>query len=68
VPELGPSHARIAELETKLEALTEALEKTLARIGELEARLARKELTLEGGAGRVESVAKAEIRFVRGYR
>ena len=37
--ELDPRDARIAELEAKVEALTSALEKALARIGELEAQL-----------------------------
>ena len=41
MPELDPRDARIAELEAKVEALTKALEKALARIGELEARLAQ---------------------------
>jgi len=39
VAELDPRDARIAELEAKVEALTSALEKALARIGELEAQL-----------------------------
>jgi len=41
VPEQDPRDARIAELEAKVEALTKALEKALARIGELEAQLAQ---------------------------
>jgi len=41
VPEQDPRDARIAELEAKVEALTQALEKALARIGDLEAQLAQ---------------------------
>jgi transposase len=39
VPEPDPRDARIAQLEARVEALTKALEKALARIGELEAQL-----------------------------
>jgi transposase len=39
VPELDPRDARIAELEAKVVALTQALEKALVRISELEAQL-----------------------------
>ena len=39
VPELDPRDARIAELEAKVVALTQALEKALVRISELETQL-----------------------------
>jgi transposase len=39
VPELDPRDARIAELEAKVVALTQALDRALARISELEAQL-----------------------------
>jgi transposase len=41
VPELDPRDARIAELEAKVVTLSQALEKALVRISELEAQLGR---------------------------
>jgi predicted RNase H-like nuclease (RuvC/YqgF family) len=62
VPELDPRDARIAELEAKVVALTQALEKALVRISELESQLGRNSRNSHGYLRASHNVAERALR------